>query len=103
MNAILFVALIVGGTALLSWPLGRYMKWAMDPNPISGRLCGPIRPAVRVFGRALHGDRQQNWKQYVVSMLVFNVLMFDGELRIHGAPAAFAAQSGRPEGARQAA
>ena len=30
--AILFVVFIVGGTALLSWPLGRYMKWAMDPG-----------------------------------------------------------------------
>ncbi len=30
-NAVLFVTLIVGGTALLAWPLGRYMTWAMDP------------------------------------------------------------------------
>jgi K+-transporting ATPase ATPase A chain len=30
-QAILFVVLLLAGTALLSWPLGRYMTWAMDP------------------------------------------------------------------------
>jgi len=75
MNAILFVALIVGGTALLSWPLGRYMKWAMDPDPSRGGFAGRFDRLFHCFGGKVAGERQ-NWKQYIVSMLVFNVLMF---------------------------
>jgi K+-transporting ATPase ATPase A chain len=73
-SALLVIALIVGGSALLSWPLGRYLKWAMDPSGAgSGRqrldrwfqkIAGPL-------GRA-----EQGWKQYVVAMLVFNAAMF---------------------------
>ncbi len=43
MYAILFVVFIVGGTALLSWPLGRYMKWAMDPAEPAGSPSGWTR------------------------------------------------------------
>ncbi len=75
MNAILFVALIVGGTALLSWPLGRYMKWAMDPDVSHGGLAGKFDRLFHLFGGRFTGEAQ-NWKQYIVSMLVFNVLMF---------------------------
>ncbi|HWN96850.1 MAG TPA: potassium-transporting ATPase subunit KdpA [Methylomirabilota bacterium] len=75
MNAILFVALIVGGTALLSWPLGRYMKWAMDPTPTPGSLAGKFDRLFHFFGGRFTGE-SQNWKQYIVSMLIFNVLMF---------------------------
>ncbi len=75
MNAILFITLIVGGTALLSWPLGLYLKWAMDPNPSAGGWAGRFDRLFGLFGgRFTH--QQQNWKQYVVSMLIFNVLMF---------------------------
>ncbi len=75
MNAILFIALIVGGTALLSWPLGRYMKWAMDPDVSRGGLAGKFDRLFHLFGGRFTGEAQ-NWKQYIVSMLVFNVLMF---------------------------
>ncbi len=74
MNAILFVALIVGGTAILSWPLGRYMKWAMDPALPANGLDGWTRAFQRTGGplaRASH-----NWKQYMVAMLLFNAVMF---------------------------
>jgi K+-transporting ATPase ATPase A chain len=70
MDAILFIVFIVGGTALLSWPLGRYMKWAMDPAA-PGRF-------TRVF-EALGGPparAAQDWKRYMLAVLVFNVLMF---------------------------
>jgi K+-transporting ATPase ATPase A chain len=73
--AILFVVLIVGGTALLSWPLGRYMKWAMDPDmPDTGRA-GQFTRAFETFGGSVV-QRSQDWKQYVIAMLVFNVVMF---------------------------
>ncbi len=75
MNAILFIALIVGGTAILSWPLGRYMKWAMDPDVSRGGLAAKFDRLFQFLGGRFSAE-QQNWKQYVVSMLVFNVLMF---------------------------
>src|SRR5690348_16092024 len=75
MNAILFVALIVGGTAILSWPLGRYMKWAMDPQPSNGGPAGKFDRLFHFFGGRFNGE-PQTWKQYVVSMLIFNVVMF---------------------------
>ncbi len=75
MYAILFVILIVGGTAVLSWPLGRWMKWAMDPASDAG----PLRQKLdRLFEKIAGGASrtQQNWKQYMVTMLIFNVVMF---------------------------
>jgi K+-transporting ATPase ATPase A chain len=73
--ATLFVVLIVGGTALLSWPLGRYMTWAMDPaSPESGRAGGFTRAFQLVGGSLARGS--QDWKQYLLAMLAFNVLMF---------------------------
>jgi K+-transporting ATPase ATPase A chain len=66
--------LIVGLTLALAWPLGRYMRWAMDPaEPGPGRrayehLCG------RLLGR--YSAVEQDWKRYVLSMLVFNLAMF---------------------------
>jgi K+-transporting ATPase ATPase A chain len=75
MNAILFVILIVGGTAILSWPLGRYMKWAMDPEWPSDDLASRFTRLFELIGgRATR--QQQNWKQYMVALLVFNVVMF---------------------------
>ena len=71
-QSILFVVLIVGGTALISWPLGRYMKWAMDPN--NGEAGGFTRLFQSVGGAVCAQD--QNWKRYMVAMLVFNVVMF---------------------------
>ncbi|MCA9253222.1 MAG: potassium-transporting ATPase subunit A [Phycisphaerales bacterium] len=66
--------LIIGITLLLAWPLGRYMRWAMDPvNPGPHRLAYESMCA-RTLGRFV--GEQQNWKQYVVSMLVFNLVMF---------------------------
>jgi K+-transporting ATPase ATPase A chain len=73
--AILFVVLIVGGTALLSWPLGRYMKWAMDPDmPDAGRAGQFTQAFQRIGGSAVL--RPQDWKQYIVAMLLFNAVMF---------------------------
>jgi K+-transporting ATPase ATPase A chain len=74
-DAVFFIALIVGGSALLSWPLGIYMKWAMDPAAGAGDLAGR---ATRLF--QLIGGRPsatpQDWKQYLLSMLAFNAAMF---------------------------
>lgn len=67
LTAILTVILIVGGAALLSWPLGKYMA-----SLFSGRIVW----ADRMFIRAVGGDREQDWKQYSAALLAFNALMF---------------------------
>jgi K+-transporting ATPase ATPase A chain len=66
--------MIVGGAALLSWPLGRYMKWAMDPDQ-PHQLAGRFDRLFHFFGGRFTAE-SQNWKAYVFSMLIFNVLMF---------------------------
>jgi K+-transporting ATPase ATPase A chain len=73
--AVLFVLLIVGGTAILSWPLGRYMKWAMDPNQPEAGEAGWFTRTFQGIGGAITRT-PQDWKQYMLAMLVFNVVMF---------------------------
>lgn len=74
MVGFLIPATVIGTAIALAWPLGRYMRWAMDPVDM-----GPARRrhesvCVAVMG---HGaSRGQNWKQYCLSLLIFNVVMF---------------------------
>jgi K+-transporting ATPase ATPase A chain len=75
MNPFLFIALIVAAAGLLSWPLGRYMKWAMDPDPSSDSGASLFDRLFRLFGGRLTSEAQ-NWKRYMVTMLVFNVVIF---------------------------
>jgi K+-transporting ATPase ATPase A chain len=60
--------LLVGTTIVLSIPMGRFLAKIMD-----GRYA-PWRPFRWVEKRLNFGE--QNWKQYVVSLLLFNTLMF---------------------------
>ncbi len=57
-------------TALLAWPLGRYMSWALGRST-SGRF---DRALERLLGRG--SLEPQTWKRYALSLLVFNTLMF---------------------------
>lgn len=75
MQSLLFVVLVVGGTALISWPLGRYMKWAMDPADPSAGLAGWNTRVMRIVGGSLAAP-DQTWKRYMLAMLAFNVVMF---------------------------
>ena len=72
--AILFVAFIAVTAIVLSWPLGRYMKWAMDPDPADE---GAFRftKAFEWTGGSIT-RRQQDWKRYLVALLAFNVVSF---------------------------
>jgi K+-transporting ATPase ATPase A chain len=74
MTGFLIPAIIIGGTIALAWPLGRYMRWAMDPtNP------GPNRRRYEAACMALMGAGARNaqgWKGYCLSLLAFNLLMF---------------------------
>lgn len=74
-QSVLFVVLVVGGTALISWPLGRYMKWAMDPADPSSGLAGWKSRAFRAVGGP-SAAQDQDWKRYMFAMLAFNVVMF---------------------------
>ncbi|MDY8110141.1 potassium-transporting ATPase subunit KdpA [Fulvimarina sp. 2208YS6-2-32] len=74
-QSILFVVLVVGGTALLSWPLGLYMTWAMDPGDPSSGIAGWKNRAFRAIGGPLTGQ-EQTWKRYMVALFAFNVVMF---------------------------
>ena len=70
MDHALVVAVIVGGSAILSLPLGAYMKGAMDPEGAQG--AGWTALFERVGGSA----GGQGWTGYLVTMLVFNAVMF---------------------------
>ncbi|RBO53390.1 potassium-transporting ATPase subunit A [Rhodovulum sp. BSW8] len=70
MDHISVILFIVGGTALLSLPLGAYMKWAMDPTP------GQANRWTGLFQSIGGASADQDWKRYLVTLLVFNVIMF---------------------------
>lgn len=58
----------------MSWPLGRYMHWALDPTVLGGRRRRFEGMVGTLLGR--QSGIGQSWKSYCVSMLVFNTLMF---------------------------
>jgi K+-transporting ATPase ATPase A chain len=65
--SILTITLIVGGTALLSWPLGRYL---------AALFSGRFARADGLFVRATGAASDQDWKAYSLALLVFNAVMF---------------------------
>jgi potassium-transporting ATPase potassium-binding subunit len=71
----LFIVLILAGTALLSWPLAKTMTWAMDPGKNTSAFRGQLDALLQKAGGPLIA-RDQDWKQYVFSMLLFNAFMF---------------------------
>lgn len=74
MHAYLIPIFILTILLVLSWPIGRYMKWAMDPdNPGSTRRAYESA-AQTLFGRFL--GEGQTWKQYMISLLAFNAVMW---------------------------
>jgi K+-transporting ATPase ATPase A chain len=73
--SILFITLILGTAALLSWPLAGAMTWAMHP----GENIGGFRQGIEVFFQKAGGPAaaaDQNWKAYALSMFLFNAFMF---------------------------
>ena len=60
--------LILGTTIVLSFPLGRYLAWI-----INGKYHAPSW--LRWFEQRVDTG-PQNWKQYTVSLMLFNTLMF---------------------------
>ena len=73
--AVIFITLILGTAALLSWPLGSLMTWALNP----GDKVGEFRQGLEAFFQKAGGRaaaREQTWKEYALSMLLFNAFMF---------------------------
>ena len=67
LSAILTIILIVGGTALLAWPLGKYM---------AGLFSGRFARTDGLFARTVGGAPEQDWKQYSCALIAFNIVMF---------------------------
>lgn len=67
LSAILTIVLILGGAALLSWPLGKYM---------AALFSGRFVKVDGLFARVVGGAPEQDWKQYSIALLAFNLLMF---------------------------
>lgn len=67
LSSILTIIIIVGGTALLSWPLGKYM---------AALFSGRFAAADRLFTAATGGAGEQDWKSYSLALAAFNVVMF---------------------------
>ncbi len=65
--SLLTVTLIIGGAALLSWPLGRFM---------AALFSGRYAKADGLFARIAGSSQDQDWKAYSVALLVFNAVMF---------------------------
>ena len=72
---VLFVTLILGTAVSLSWPLAGAMTWAMHPrDKIAGFRQGTESLLRKAGGKA--AAREQTWKEYVLSLLLFNAFMF---------------------------
>ncbi|HEX9671138.1 MAG TPA: potassium-transporting ATPase subunit KdpA [Thermoanaerobaculia bacterium] len=69
---VVLVILVLAGTALLSWPLGRYLAWAMDPP--EGAARAGLRGRFEGLLARLDAAGPPHWKRYAVSLLVFNVV-----------------------------
>ena len=65
--SILTITLIIGGTALLSWPLGKYM---------AALFSGRFARADRLFTTFTGDAGEQDWKSYALALAAFNVVMF---------------------------
>jgi len=67
LSSILTITIVVGGTALLSWPLGKYM---------AALFSGRFAAADRLLTAVTVGAGEQDWKSYALALAAFNVVMF---------------------------
>jgi K+-transporting ATPase ATPase A chain len=73
--SILLILLILGGATLLSWPVAKWMTWAMNPPQKGSGFRHSIESVfLRIGGQT--ATRDQDWKEYALSLLIFNLLMF---------------------------
>lgn len=72
---LLFIGIFIGIPALLSWPLGKAMTWAMDPGKPEAGFRGRFTKLFRTVCGGFF-DKGQDWKRYSLSLLLFNAVMF---------------------------
>ncbi len=73
-ESLLIPSLVIGGTALLSVPLGSWLARAMNPAPADAAMARATSLFAGVAGTAaLPG---QDWKAYAAALLTFNLLAF---------------------------
>ena len=92
--AILFVILVVGVPALAIVAARPLHDLGDGPGPVRPGAAAGFTRAFQAIGGSLTREHQ-DWKRYVVAMLVFNVVIVHRDLRDPGAAAASAAQSRR--------
>lgn len=71
----LFITVVLVIPALLSWPVGYMMKWAMDPSDPEKGFRGRFTKLFRGISGGFI-EKEQDWKAYSLSLLLFNVVMF---------------------------
>ena len=74
MTILLSILLVIGLPVLLSWPLGRYLAWAMNPEILSPRR-SRLEGCFLVLAGA-SARENQGWKRYGLALLGFNAVMF---------------------------
>ena len=79
--------LILAVTTALAIPFSRYLAWIMDGRYHAPRFLRWIEARV--------DTGPQNWKQYAVSMLLFNTVMFVFGFAVLSSAAGLAAEPGR--------
>lgn len=72
LEILLVTTVVIGGAALASLPLGRWMARAIDPAP--GDMAATNRLFAAVAGPA--SAPGQGWKGYALTLLAFNAVMF---------------------------
>jgi potassium-transporting ATPase ATP-binding subunit len=70
----LLPAILLLAAVGLSWPLGRYMSWAMEPKSVGVRRLAWDNLSHRLLGDVTR--ECQRWTSYARSLLLFNLLMF---------------------------
>ena len=65
--SLITVVIVVGGSILLSWPLGRYM---------AALFSGRFASADGNFAKLGGSSQDQDWKAYSIALLAFNTVMF---------------------------
>ena len=65
--SLITVVIVVGGSILLSWPLGRYM---------AALFSGRFGSADGTFAKLGGSSADQDWKAYSIALLAFNAVMF---------------------------
>lgn len=66
---------MVLAAVILSFPVGKLMLWAMNPGESSGKFRKKLDSAFAFVGGSFVKNGQ-NWKGYLLSLLIFNALTF---------------------------